>query len=208
MVEWLTLNDRVSIMSLPLIKEGLKRYLRSPVSVYETTRAGEGGEMTSRILGVEERLNKVVPLYDRFDDVQSQIETLVAGSNIEQAQLKERDSFETLYFDTVASVKTYISNTTSRIGLVPSTSSTASNAQSPTVHKFGSGVKLSIITLPNFDGSYDNWIKFRVTFESLIHNNACLTDIQKFHYLDAALKGDAARVIKSLGVSSANYVIA
>ncbi|KOC59103.1 hypothetical protein WH47_10929 [Habropoda laboriosa] len=68
-------------------------------------------------------------------------------------------------------------------------------------------VKLPTIQLPTFDGNYSGWIRFWDTFTSLVHESD-LSDVQKFHYLNSALKGPAARVIQSLGVSDSNYHIA
>ncbi|XP_062699286.1 uncharacterized protein LOC134284451 [Aedes albopictus] len=59
-----------------------------------------------------------------------------------------------------------------------------------------------------FDGDYNNWLAFHDTFVALIHSNPDVHDIQKFHYLRAALKGEAAQLIESIGISSANYPIA
>lgn len=69
-------------------------------------------------------------------------------------------------------------------------------------------IKLPVINLPKFSGTYRTWLEFRDTFQSLIHNNNVISDIQKFHYLKASLEGEAALVIKSLEISSANYSIA
>ncbi|KAJ8981054.1 hypothetical protein NQ317_018026 [Molorchus minor] len=57
-------------------------------------------------------------------------------------------------------------------------------------------------------GIYQNWLEFRDTFRSLIHDNISISHVQKFHYLRASLESDAALVIKSLEISSANYEVA
>ncbi|KAJ8868752.1 hypothetical protein PR048_030292 [Dryococelus australis] len=49
---------------------------------------------------------------------------------------------------------------------------------------------------------------FYGTFQSLIHNDTSLSDIQKFHYLISSLQGDAADVIDSLDTSAQNYTTA
>lgn len=67
------------------------------------------------------------------------------------------------------------------------------------------GSKLPVIKLKEFDGSYDQWIKFRNTFKSMIHDNPVRPKITKFHYLDSALQKDARRAIDLLEVSKANY---
>ncbi|XP_062538402.1 uncharacterized protein LOC134206693 [Armigeres subalbatus] len=52
------------------------------------------------------------------------------------------------------------------------------------------------------------WLAFHDTFLALIHSNPDVPDIQKFHYLRAAVKGEAAQLIESIGISSANYNLA
>ncbi|XP_078051835.1 uncharacterized protein LOC144477982, partial [Augochlora pura] len=85
----------------------------------------------------------------------------------------------------------------------------SSNASTPPVFANPQcHIKLPTLNLPSFDGAYDDWVRFRDTFESLIHANESLTNIQKFYYLNSALKDDAARTIQSLGLSDSNYILA
>ncbi|XP_050072642.1 uncharacterized protein LOC126560729 [Anopheles maculipalpis] len=70
------------------------------------------------------------------------------------------------------------------------------------------GIKLPTIALPEFTGDYMQWLTFRDTFECLIHANIDLPAIQKFHYLRAAVKSEAAQVIESITISAANYELA
>lgn len=70
------------------------------------------------------------------------------------------------------------------------------------------GVRLPTIELPRFRGEIGEWLGFRDTFESLIHNNQSIDPIQKFHYLKAALEGTAVQIVKSLEFSAANYTVA
>lgn len=43
-------------------------------------------------------------------------------------------------------------------------------------------LRLEPLTLPTFDGSYDQWIPFRDMYESIVHN-AQMTTIEKFQRL-------------------------
>ncbi|XP_041767731.1 uncharacterized protein LOC121591381 [Anopheles merus] len=70
------------------------------------------------------------------------------------------------------------------------------------------GIKLPTISLPEFDGDYMQWLTYRDTFEGLIHENIELPPIQKFHYLRASVKGEAAKVIEAITISAANYELA
>lgn len=74
--------------------------------------------------------------------------------------------------------------------------------------QINSQIKLPTIQLPNFKGSYENWLEFHDTFDSLIHKNASINSIQKFHYHRASLSGEAAQVVSSLETLAANYDIA
>lgn len=69
-------------------------------------------------------------------------------------------------------------------------------------------VKLPTITLPIFDGSYEKWINFQDTFQSLIHESDYISKIEKFHYLKSSLTGEALSLIQSIEVSTDNYDVA
>lgn len=71
-----------------------------------------------------------------------------------------------------------------------------------------SRVKLPEIQLPSFSGNLSEWITFRDSFRSLIHQNNQLTDVDKFTYLRSALTEEARQEINSIELSAANYEIA
>ncbi|KOC58609.1 hypothetical protein WH47_05566, partial [Habropoda laboriosa] len=62
--------------------------------------------------------------------------------------------------------------------------------------------------LPTFNGDLGQWIRFRDTFTSLVHDSDKLTDIDRFNYLNSSLTGPAARVLESFSVSATNYALA
>lgn len=57
-------------------------------------------------------------------------------------------------------------------------------------------IKFPTIEVPKYYYSYEVWLEFRDTFESLIHKN--ITNIQNIHYLRASLHGEAVQVILSI----------
>lgn len=85
---------------------------------------------------------------------------------------------------------------------------TDGSVQTPNAGGTKAFIKLPTIVLPHFLGEYHNWLEFRDTFQSLIHKNTLLDNIQKFHYLRASLQGEATHIIKSLEMSSENYRVA
>lgn len=69
-------------------------------------------------------------------------------------------------------------------------------------------IKLPDINLPVFDGAIQNWLEFRDIFDSLIHKNEYLSDIQRFHYLRISVKNEPAQLISTLEFSASNYKLA
>ncbi|KAL1404790.1 hypothetical protein pipiens_005226, partial [Culex pipiens pipiens] len=64
----------------------------------------------------------------------------------------------------------------SRIATVPSSAPT---------------IRLPEISLPKFNGHYDQWIYFRNQFNHLVRRNEALNDHQRLHYLRSCLVGEA-----------------
>ena len=74
-------------------------------------------------------------------------------------------------------------------------------------HRFQK-VKYPDLKIPTFSGSFDTWLSFFVSFNSMIHNDLDLTTIQKFHYLKSRLTGNAANILPSLGTTTENCKVA
>ncbi|UYV82061.1 hypothetical protein LAZ67_21000637, partial [Cordylochernes scorpioides] len=68
-----------------------------------------------------------------------------------------------------------------------------------------SNVNLPKINLPIFNGDSANWLSFREIFNSTINSNQTLTEIQKFQYLNASVKGPAEKLIRGFPISDKNY---
>ena len=66
-------------------------------------------------------------------------------------------------------------------------------------------VKLPKISLPSFDGDVMKWAAFWDSFNSAIHTNHTLSEIDKFNYLRSLLQGTAYDAIAGLALSAVNY---
>ncbi|XP_064645112.1 uncharacterized protein LOC135498657 [Lineus longissimus] len=66
-------------------------------------------------------------------------------------------------------------------------------------------VKLPNLNLPEFDGSILQWTQFYDMFRSTVHEDTAMDDIQKFYYLIRQLTGEAARLLKGMPLTAANY---
>lgn len=65
--------------------------------------------------------------------------------------------------------------------------------------------RLPKLSFPTFDGDILKWQSFWDTFESTIHFNTSLTDVQKFNYLRSQTEGEAASTIEGFALTNANY---
>lgn len=81
-------------------------------------------------------------------------------------------------------------------------------AQPHTQSRFHQNVKLPRISIPTFDGNYQEWIPFYDAFSSLIDSNPDEPDIGKMHHLRSCLSGTAFRLISTLPATETNYKIA
>ncbi|XP_045775617.1 uncharacterized protein LOC123874364 isoform X3 [Maniola jurtina] len=154
---------------------------------------------------LECRLSKIDSLQNDFDKFQTELEIL---SDDTSQLLLEREEFDTKYFSLVAEARTIMNRSKRHLQrrMSVSEASEGSESRDGGFHDF---VRLPKISLPSFDGEkMTQWLEFRDTYLSLIHSNNNLGNINKFHYLRAALKGSALTVIKNLEFTSKNYEVA
>lgn len=152
------------------------------------------------------RIQKIENIFDEFNSVQNELEIL----DDSEKECAERDTFESDYYQYIAKAKQIVNNfyrlqnqATNQQQLGPSPIS----AQ-PNISRQSFDVKLPSLVLPEFNGSYDKWQTFFDLFSALIHNNPNLSNVQKYYYLQASLKGEAAHIIDSLELSDSNYTVA
>ncbi|XP_053406422.1 uncharacterized protein LOC123546015 [Mercenaria mercenaria] len=65
--------------------------------------------------------------------------------------------------------------------------------------------RLPKLDLPTFNGSILEWQSFWDSYESAIHANPSLTDVQKFNYLKSLLKQDALQTVAGFALTNTNY---
>jgi len=178
---------------------------------------------------LQARYEAAKPLLDRFKLVQTEFEELLLadGSNYDEKELaEERNEFENQYFQAIATshkiLNGYFCNGSQEplssgygAGLAMAGPSMSSHSASTSVPAGGQpsgyavlpniSAKLPLLTLPQFTGSYGDWQRFHDMFLALVHNNSSLTDVQRFYYLEASLKGEPKNIIASLAPTDANY---
>ncbi|XP_047993529.1 uncharacterized protein LOC125231965 [Leguminivora glycinivorella] len=151
------------------------------------------------------RFDKIVPLYDEYDALQTDIEMLSASTSGEDVG-EERAVFEDAYYSSMSSAQVLIQKNSRRASV--GNEFEVSSANTVVKAHNSNFINLPKINLPRFEGGYQDWLAFRDTYLSLIHNNESINTINKFHYLRASLKGSAALIIQSLDLTCDNYSIA
>ena len=67
------------------------------------------------------------------------------------------------------------------------------------------GVRLPKISIKRFIGDPTTWQQFYETFQATVHQNANLSDVEKFSYLQGFLGGEAEKCIEGIALSKENY---
>lgn len=164
---------------------------------------------TVSVAELETRKEKFEQLWDQYDQAQTQVESFVleAVDTPEERDRVlnecegERNKFENFYHSTLAQIIGGIDRLKSR-SMANSPSIPTENAPKSIAEN---KIKLRAMDVPTFAGSFDTWRSFRDSFRSLVHDNESLTKIQKFHHLQASLKGPAADVLDSIELCDENY---
>ncbi|XP_018403530.1 PREDICTED: uncharacterized protein LOC108780351 [Cyphomyrmex costatus] len=116
----------------------------------------------------------------------------------------DRASFEDAYFALSAKIRELLfAPTHSNRGVVNPSPSNVSDTRESAMH-----VRLPKLNLPTFSGKYDEWFPFYDAFNSSIHSNISISNVQRLQYLRTSLSGEAADVISSLEISDLNYEVA
>jgi len=191
--------------------------------------SGSSAQPCIKKLEIAERLKRIRETYEKYDVIQMQIDEI---STNETETIAYRESFEQDYYHVVAQAEMLLVRGDTRQEGLSAADIGIHNARSQPTMRFNQeqnnvlnptnlarqtnqniifktpGIRLPTIELPKFNGDIAEWLGFRDTFQSLIHNNETIDPIQKFHYLKAALEGNAAQIIKSLEFSALNYTVA
>ncbi len=151
------------------------------------------------------RLEKINFTLETFNDLQTEIESITGV-----IQDDETETFEIKFYESVGRAKKMVADFLTAEGANRNSASSAGSIISGTNANVAlqGPVRLPPINLNDFHGAYSQWMTFHDIFNSLVHTNNSLNDVQRFWYLKSCLKGEAAQLIQSLEISDLNYSIA
>lgn len=90
----------------------------------------------------------------------------------------------------------------------PKTPSAHSEAGSTALTLAQANIRLPKLELKQFDGNPLQWVSFINLFDSSVHKNASISNVAKFQYLLSVVSGEPSSLIKSLNITTANYLVA
>lgn len=79
------------------------------------------------------------------------------------------------------------------------------DAETARVNDAAPRTSLPRIKIPQFVGIYAEWPTFRDLYQSVIGENAAISNVERFHYLRLSVQGQAEKLICSLPVTGENY---
>lgn len=164
----------------------------------------EGFQLTNNVEEVRARLRQLPVLREKYDTIQSTLETEDNTGTSDHDE--ERALFEEGLFEAEGKMELILREDLTE-NLERKSNSGEMN-RSPGSQCGSVNLKLPAISLPSFDGKYEEWLPFSESFKGLVHDNKALVTIQKFHYLLSALRGQAFKLLQNLPITEGNYVVA
>ncbi|XP_055623374.1 uncharacterized protein LOC129766804 [Toxorhynchites rutilus septentrionalis] len=175
--------------------------------VEEYTADRDEVQVDARLQGLEEVSKEFYAIRGKIELLlEDQLSEEDVDAKEESVQQQEMINYQVMQdFD-----NQYYGLKSSLLGFRRSSSSTSASDRGSSIAEVTtfSRVKLPEIRLPSFSGKISEWIPFRDTFNSLIHQNKQLTEVDRFTYLKSSLDGDALQEIRSIELSAANYEVA
>ncbi|GFT76069.1 integrase catalytic domain-containing protein [Trichonephila clavipes] len=111
------------------------------------------------------------------------------------------EEFETKYYETKAKLQNILENLSVRTYVYNDNSDVFENVSNMKSSNF----KLPKINIERFSGDYKDWPSFKDLYVSLVHDNMCLSNIQKFQYLRSLLLSEPANIIKHIPITETAY---
>ena len=145
------------------------------------------------------RLDRLKTLFEAFEDYSNQLEILEPEGN----HSEEKGFIIDAYFDLAARIHRVLEPPFTRF---ENTEINNSSALERSILSAKRRIKLPQISLPKFTGKYEEWLPYKNSFISMIHNDKDLSNLERFQYLKSTVIGDAAKKIDIFPLEDENYV--
>ncbi|GFU81635.1 uncharacterized protein TNCV_4927661 [Trichonephila clavipes] len=164
---------------------------RAKAALTRTINSIDKNDQTFDKNDIRNKLEKLELTYTEFDKAD-------AALPIESSEMEE---FETKYYETKAKLQNILENLSVRTYVYNDNSDVFENVSNMKSSNF----KLPKINIERFSGDYKDWPSFKDLYVSLVHDNMCLSNIQKFQYLRGLLLSEPANIIKHIPITETDY---
>ncbi|XP_076240941.1 uncharacterized protein LOC143183301 [Calliopsis andreniformis] len=150
---------------------------------------------------LQERIERLRNLFTAFN---ANIDELVLlEDNFEEIE-SEREDVMNAYDDALAAA-IVLQRSLQDASNIPERYPSVRDSPAPSGSSFSLPVRLPKIDLPKFDGRIEKWVTFKDAFNTMIHSQPGLSNIQKLNYLRLSLSGRAEIAIGAFTISEDNY---
>lgn len=120
-----------------------------------------------------------------------------------QDEIEQSDEYKERFYSALARINKVMDSVCTTAASVLASSD--AGTRKVTVNRGATTVKLPKLSLPHFNGDLTKWTTFWDSYESAVHSNGDLTNVEKFNYLRSLLERTPHDAITGLTLSSANY---
>lgn len=149
----------------------------------------------------DSKRDMLVKTFHNFSCIQYSIEEL------DDTQQNVRDEVTEEFFDTLSRLNSILRKLSPQANPVL-TATTSQNTSFSQPNQFANSVKLPEINIPPFLGEISEFPAFFEMFDTLIAQNAALSNVQKLIYLKSYLKQEPLNLINNLALISDNFEVA
>ncbi len=184
------------------------------VSKKKRIRAGHRASATRTVRQVEELITGGAPDTSRLSlmrlALKEKLETLKAlDSEVAELvdddalaeEIEHADGYRETVFGALIKIDQALDTAEGATGGTP----TRKHSVTTPTESRANRVKLPKLQLRSFSGELTKWTSFWESFESAVHDNTELSDIEKFNYLTSLLERSAREAISGLALTAANY---
>jgi len=162
--------------------------IKAQITEFQTYVAGLVG--CDNLTQLRLRKEKIEQCWDEFNEIQNNLEALVDSTE----QRQYTDDFENAYFSVIAEDKLTAQNYEEK-----QSSAKTENISIPSQSTVNAlSIKMRLLEIPTFTGKFEEWSTFQDLFNSMVHLNSNIAEVQKFVYLRMYLAGEALNMVQNL----------
>lgn len=160
---------------------------------------------SAHVIEMQIRSQNVVSCFATLDELFDEIQLIDSDTDYKA----EKKSIQNLYYIVIAKAQDLyapiIQSQSGTSGLAAGSLTGSDHTRDINTNSNRRKVKLPQASLPNFTGKIEEWLSFKDSFRSMIHDRDDITNCEKLQYLKSVLKDEALRKVQVLSITDDNY---